>query len=181
LAAERPSTAAIGNWGILQGVTKMSAELSEPSLGKDGVQARLFLGKKKLAKSKIDVAVSRKDDDAAIQSQWDSLRSTFSHSDTVLLFHLKNHYALVFALREWTDAATGIVTRQMLTARKGQRPTAWLDFQEVREQVLGWDGYKLMAVTRGSGVDEEALLASAQEDPLRDEYLADRLAHWVAL
>jgi hypothetical protein len=134
LAAERPSTAAIGNWGILQGITKMSAELSEPSLGKDGVQARLFMGKKKLAKSKIDVAVSRKDDDVAVQLQWDSLRSTFSHLDTVLLFHLKNHYALVFALREWTDAATGIVTRQMLTARKGQRPTAWLDFQEVRIQ-----------------------------------------------
>ena len=46
LCADRPSTAAIGNWGILQAVTKMSTECAEPSLGKDGVQARLFWEKK---------------------------------------------------------------------------------------------------------------------------------------
>lgn len=180
LSAERPSTAAIGNWGILQAVARMSSELSDPSLGKEGVQARLFLGKKKLAKSKIDVAVSRKDGEEEVARQWDALRSAFSHQDCVLLFHLKNHYALVYALREWVDASTGESTRQILTARRGQRPTAWLDFSEVREQVLGWEGYKLIALTRGTDVSESSLLASAQTEPL-DEAASESLSKWVAL
>lgn len=148
----------------------------------------------------------------------------------VLLFHLTNHYALIFALREWrstrspatpnndhgvqrststgtcsavsaptagncaatissttvnvdnsqgsdlqtahvVDSSGGRVdngtastccaraaeprvssdgwTRQILTARKGQRPTAWIDFEEARKIMLGWDGYKIMVVQRG--------------------------------
>lgn len=128
----------------------------------------------------------------------------------MLLFHLTNHYALVFALREWHkpaapaaaaagsagdgDACGGIHaaatsgagagnvlrdgstrcavgrgddvhgsgnsgsgglasaggwTRQILTARRGQRPTVWMDFQEAREILLGWEGYKILAVQRG--------------------------------
>lgn len=128
----------------------------------------------------------------------------------VLLFHLTNHYALIFALREWRnppaaasaaagnagnddarrgdDAATpgasagrvlrddgrGAVgrgdevhsggnsgssgpegeggwgwTRQILTSRRGQRPTVWMDFREARKILLGWEGYKILAVQRG--------------------------------
>lgn len=65
----------------------------------------------------------------------------------MLLFHLKNHYALVFACREWTDDRTGECVRQLLTARRGQRPVVWMDFAEAREVMLGWDGYKMMAVS----------------------------------
>ena len=130
------------------------------------------------------------------------VRTAFSRDDTALLFHLKNHYALIFALREWTlpasnvydapatapsisvseqpiDAATTVpstslpsptttsslfvddlrctvataqstqpvTVRQMLCARKGQRPTAWVDFDEARDTMLGWEGYKIMALT----------------------------------
>jgi hypothetical protein len=124
---------------------------------------------------------------------------------------LKNHYALIFALREWTctdpgsdsgpdpapvteggagsevlanevlgnevlgngsenvgavavavgGAVTVTVTlgdkgvvkpvrrvrRQILTARKGQRPTAWIDFEEARETMLQWEGYKIIAIS----------------------------------
>lgn len=180
LSAERPSTAAIGNWGILQAVSKMSTELAEPSLGKDGVQARLFLGRKRLAKSKIDVAISRKDREEDVARQWDALRAAFSHPDCVLLFHLKNHYALIYAMREWVDASSGECTRQILTARKGQRPTAWIDFAEVRDQVLGWEGYKIMALTRGSDVSEAELRASEQADPI-DEQQQEQLRKWIEL
>ena len=40
----------------------------------------------------------------------------------------------------------GVLVRQILTARKGQRPSSWLDFAEVRDVMLGWDGYKIMCV-----------------------------------
>ncbi len=85
-------------------------------------------------------------------------RTCFSSPNEVLLFHLKNHYALIFALREWiadssggsgsgSGSGSGRVVRQMLTARKGQRPVAWVDFSEARDTMIGWEGYKVMAVS----------------------------------
>ena len=38
----------------------------------------------------------------------------------------------------------------MLCARKGQRPSAWVDWLEARETILGWAGYKLMVAERCS-------------------------------
>ena len=207
----------------------MSTECSSPSLGKDGVQARLFLGKKKLKSAKLDIPVSRADDEGKVATQWDALRAAFSHEDQCLLFHLKNHYALVFAMREWSEeieeeeevepivganagesgdgeegrqttrssSATSAsapapaprkklvkrVTRQILTARKGQRPTAWLDFSEVRDQVIGWEGYKIMVLSRGNSFTAQDMRNSNQVDPLgeEEEQLQARLAYLTAL
>ena len=75
-----------------------------------------------------------------------SYRTVFSRHNEVLLFHLKNHYALIFAVREWYDEQEGVCVRQVLTARRGQRPVAWLDFDEVRDVMLGWVGYKIIAI-----------------------------------
>lgn len=124
LKMERPSTAAIGNWAILLGLQRMS-EFAE--LG-SRVQAQLFMGKRKSVKQKLEVPLSIRDTDEIIQQQWDSLKSNFMHEGSVLLFHLKNHYALIFAVREWVlDIANESpqIVRQILTARKGQRPGAW--------------------------------------------------------
>lgn len=84
----------------------------------------------------------------------------------MLLFHLTNHYALIFAMREWEEPATDsspatsgeasapqatagvVVRRQVLTARRAQRPTAWIDFDEMRAVMLGWTGYKIMALKK---------------------------------
>ena len=146
IMAPRPSTAPIGNWGIQQGVERLSVLAGLGST----VHARLFMGKAKSKLTKMDVLLSGGDSETVQAQQWDKLRAAFNHPTTVLLFHLKNHYALIHALREWhTPAEDGgvTITRQMLTARKGQRPTAWIDFLEARSTMLGWEGYKILAVT----------------------------------
>ena len=141
-------------------------------------------------------------------------RSAFSKANTVLLFHLKNHYALIFAVREWVcidnemensddiishhkneinnenendDNDIGnyegkktenimkkvlkieskkelklCVKRQILTARRGQRPTVWIDFNEVRETILNWEGYKIISISYSSQSSEECSLHSFQ-------------------
>lgn len=118
------------------------------------VSARLFMGKKLTAKTKIDVALSKKDKEPVISSQWETLKAAFHRIDQVLLFHLTNHYALIFAVREWWSADRGQHVRQILTARRGQRPTAWIDFEEARDIMLGWEGYKIMAISTKLSVVE---------------------------
>lgn len=66
----KSSTAAIGNWGVMD----VTARLSEAKNTGSYVSCRLFMGQKKTAKSKVDVAVSAKDDEAAITAQWDALK-----------------------------------------------------------------------------------------------------------
>jgi hypothetical protein len=146
LTAERASTAAIGNVNLIKCVARLSDRFSNCDLAQSTlcmpiqVSARVLMGKSKKG-SNIEHTLSKKDDHATIDAQWSALRSTFCRQDSVLLFHLKNHYALVFALREWRDEQG--VHRQLLTARKGQRPSAWIDFAEARETMLAWEGYKV--------------------------------------
>ena len=56
----------------------------------------------------------------------------------------------------------GCVRRQILTARKGQRPTAWMDFDEVRETMLLWAGYKMIAITYTGGEFPSEALRNAR-------------------
>ena len=76
----------------------------------------------------------------------------FTRPDSCLVFHLTNHYTVVFAIRVWTienpsNATQPIeIVRQICCARKGQRPTAWINFNECRDIMLNWEGYKMMVV-----------------------------------
>jgi len=161
LLASKASTAAIGNWGILSGVGRL-AEWG--ALG-TCMKADLFMGKKRLKKQNVAVPLSKKDDAVAVQGQWDALKGMHSHPNCALVFHLKNHYALIFATREWVAPCSNGVggapvhVRQLLCARRGQRPAAWIDFDEARETMLGWEGYKIISVVRTEAVDEEAVRA----------------------
>ena len=159
---------------------------------------RPFVGKVK-PKGAMDgfLKLSKADSEEKISEQWRSLQRQFSLPTCVLIFHLTNHYALVYALREWADPETGKpaasqaafqpasathcrrhrhrglvlrqrprrrcphrlpghvdtrtvgeVCRQILTTRRGQRPTVWIDWTEVRSTIIKWTGYKLLAVER---------------------------------
>ena len=61
----------------------------------------------------------------------------------MLIAHYWNHYAMIYALREWKHAGTGIKQREMLTAKPGQRPGRWLSWHEMRRWLLQWHGYAL--------------------------------------
>ena len=63
---------------------------------------------------------------------------------------MKNHYALIFAIREYVE--DNINKRQILTARRGQRPIAWIEFEEARETMLSWEGYKIIAINCSNNV-----------------------------
>ena len=143
LSNPKPSTAAIGNWAILQGVNKLAENCA---LDPSAVQGKLFMGKRRNKQQKLDVAILSSDNDETVRLQWDSLRSAFNNPNVVLLFHLKNHYALIFAIREY-EASDGVVVRQLLTARRGQRPTVWIDFSEARDTMSQWEGYKIMVIS----------------------------------
>lgn len=153
LEAVKPSTACIGNWGILAVITKI-LELTD--IGSSSLSAQLFMGKGIAGpRCKLIAPLSRKDSEKEITKQWNALRSAFADPDQVLLFHLKNHYALIYAMREWVEPAEGAegdsrVVRQIYTARRGQRPAVWIDFLEARETMLGWEGYKIISITRSS-------------------------------
>ena len=155
-----PSTAPIGNQGILEGCRLLSEACG---FGASGITASLFMGIKRGVKSTLTIAISLSDNKKTISLQWDCLRSAFADPSSVLLFHLKNHYALIFAIREYTsssssssspsssspsDESSPITIREVLTARRGQRPTVWISYEEMREICFSWEGYKVIRLSR---------------------------------
>lgn len=149
----RPSTGFFGNWGILEAAKRISARYQHHGYK---MTARTFMGKVTRG-TPAEIKLTPKDTAGQISTQWAALRSTFLNENTVLLFHLTNHYALVYAVREWRTEE-GEPVRQILTARRGQRPTAWIDFTEVRHIMTKWTGYKMLKLvgTRVKGQPQEA-------------------------
>ena len=111
------------------------------------------------ARSSAELSVTSSDTEEEITAQWNRLTALFNDHETALIFHLKNHYALIFAMREWSmmDPMTSRVeiTREVLTSRRGQRPSAWISFTEVREIVMSWEGYKILAVRQNERTKSE--------------------------
>ena len=152
----RPSTAPIGNLGILTAARSVGLALSLPAgplrdsvvvkakavMGRSKAGAGAGVGPPEMAYLQLKAADGARD----VERQWAMLRTLFLRRRTALLSHHKNHYAIIFAVREWEREGAGTVVRQVFTARRGQRPNAWIDFEELRNTYLSWEGYKLMAI-----------------------------------
>ncbi|KAG9413023.1 hypothetical protein AC1031_016044 [Aphanomyces cochlioides] len=137
---EKPSTAICGNATVLDAATSIHNRARTAPGTK--LTPALFMGKKAPG---CQVAISTTDSPMTQTQAWKELRSKFTDDRTALIVHLKNHYALIFALREWKDNSKW--TRQVLTARRGQRPTTWIDWDELRTTMLSWSGYKILSFT----------------------------------
>ena len=129
------------------------------------LRCRTLVGIKVKGQVAPPIQLRKADDAAAVEAAWSAFKAAFSAPRTCLLLHQKNHYSLIFALREWTepppeDAATdaanddgtaapgeGRRVRELLTCRKGQRPTVWLDWTEVHRYLSGWSGYAVMQIS----------------------------------
>ena len=152
LTRPRPSTAAFGNWGVAEAFRRVSDAAAQPADPADPapaprVSCRVVVGAKTRLRKDLPVPLARGASDEAIEREWRRLTTLFAADGSALIFHLKNHYALVHALRERTDR-DGRRTREMLTARRGQRPNAWIPWEEARSTMLRWSGYAIMQATR---------------------------------
>ena len=95
--------------------------------------------------------------DACWRLLWDVLSEVRRPSGqrtttTALILHLRRHYALVFGLREFdAEEEEGQQgrrrVRQVLSARRKQKPKTWLDFEEdVLGLLRGEDGTKYQVI-----------------------------------
>ena len=79
---------------------------------------------------------------------WETLFEVFASKESdgsaqmqrVLILHMPRHYALIFGLRELPagEAKEG-KKRQILTARRKQKPKEWLDFDIVLQEIGVYD------------------------------------------
>lgn len=141
--AERPSTAAIGNWGILQALEAASAA----SAAKGGPALRvavLAAAHRGPPSTAPRIRPAAADSPADVAAQFDAVVAALLQPDTVLCVHLRNHYALLFGARQFAEDGA----RELLTARRGQKPAHWVPWDELRAAMLRAPGhYAIISVS----------------------------------
>ncbi|KAL1523743.1 hypothetical protein AB1Y20_018671 [Prymnesium parvum] len=96
------------------------------------------------------IVLRKTDDERERRQSWAALKAAFAQERSALLLHHKNHYSLIFAMREW-HSEDDMLVMEVLTARKGQRPTAWISWGEIHQTLISWSGYAIMQIyTDGS-------------------------------
>ncbi|UPR05312.1 hypothetical protein HOP50_20g86620 [Chloropicon primus] len=150
LNAEKPSTAPIGN----ETIVKITEKIREDH----GVPLRTW---RFMSSKRSQCQVAEADDDDKVTEQWDALKSCVSNPSQVLIFHLQNHYSMIYAARE-NQADEGYagkrLIRQILVAKPGQQPCRWIDFTSVRETILSWVGHAILGVELEETLGEMAVL-----------------------
>eukprot|EP01083_Nonionella_stella_P268296 906938_1 len=150
---ERPSTGCIGNPALRRALLHCAL------IRGSGVSSRVLVGRhppqmggSRKGKSRAPqhlppIALSLDDSVETIEKQWSGMRERFSTPGVVLIYHLDNHYALIYALRQWVNAR-GKPVRQLLTATHNQAPSAWVPFATMRDVVIRSKIYCVIEVSR---------------------------------
>lgn len=140
LSGPRPSTAPVGTdrvmWALQRLASRHQVQLSVWRLMGAG-------------RGRYEVPLAAEDGEDMVAEQWGKLLSWLSAPRAALIYHLENHFSLIYAAREWrSDAGYGgaRTVRQVLVARPGQRPCYWVDFAWLRDTCLAWKGYNVVAV-----------------------------------
>jgi hypothetical protein len=135
LSAPRPSTAPIGTARVIQALHTL-AHLH-------GVCIHAY---RLLAQRQAQFRVLVKDTQEQMDAQWSALCGAMSCGHA-LIYHLHNHYSMIFATRAWQSTEQKARTvRQLLIARPGQAPNRWENFDITRQTLLKWSGYGIVCV-----------------------------------
>ena len=117
---QKPSTAIVGNSSIIQAVQNINNRLSHPTLSPDDntkltseplssqryrLIARLATSRVK-AKTQLSnkamIYIHPSHTELQKDFEWQCLRQLFNAPNCVLIYHLKNHYCPIYAVREYT-------------------------------------------------------------------------------
>jgi hypothetical protein len=139
-----PSSAFFGNGDVLKACRLLSEKHDVR------ISGRPFCGKGvRAGPSSSAINLDAADSADTKETQWRALVAEFSKTDSILLMHLTNHYCMFYAVREWVEKGTdGEVrqVRQVLSAKPGQRPSKWFEWDDLRKMMLSWTGYKVLAL-----------------------------------
>jgi len=138
LTKNRPSTAPIGNWGIFKSINLMSIKLN-------------------LTKPIIVENLINSDELNNSDSLWQKLKLKFIIEDTIIIFHLKNHYSLIYALKEMYNSETNNIDKLLLISKKGQSPKDWVTLDYIIETLTKWKGYALIGVNSSIDITDNIL------------------------
>ena len=135
LRAERPNTSEVGSGNLKQAAEQLGTNRTQDSwhhgcrmllessvrakhhqlsykrlckMPQESLKVTCLLGRRQSFKN-IAAVVSKGDGEPDVRKQWTILKQAFVDPSSVLLFHLTNHYALVFAWREWSETGASEV------------------------------------------------------------------------
>eukprot|EP00873_Tetraselmis_striata_P013859 jgi/Tetstr1/434123/TSEL_023267.t1 len=141
LTKEKPSTGPVGTDRLIAAI-KATAE-------KENVDVQVWRLAGGAGKKRHQIQISENDQPEAVERQWRELLLTMTKERCCVVYHLENHYCLLYGAREWSVdvgyAGTRTV-RQILVSKPGQRPCAWIDFEAARSTMLRWAGYCMVGV-----------------------------------